>query len=66
MLEKAYSSFFSKRKKHLAGVEKPDYKHKTHGRQVVHYERGAISTKNNLLVNADINGSLNILRKSKL
>ena len=45
MLEKAYSSFFSKRKKHLAGVKKPGYKHKTNGRQVVHYERGAISTK---------------------
>lgn len=45
MLEKAYSSFFSKRKKHLTGVEKPGYKHKTNGRQVVYYERGAISTK---------------------
>ena len=47
MLEKAYSSFFSKRKKHLQGIEKPGYKHKTNGRQVVHYERGAVSTKIN-------------------
>ena len=29
-------------------------------------KRGVYQTKNNLLVNADINGSLNILRKSKL
>ena len=47
MLEKAYSSFFSKRKKHLQGIEKPGYKHKTNGRQVVQYERGAVSTKIN-------------------
>jgi len=29
-------------------------------------KRGIYKTKNNLLINADINGSLNILRKSKL
>lgn len=46
LLDKSYRSFFNKRKKHLAGGDNPPgYLHKTNGRQLVHYERGAISTK---------------------
>lgn len=47
LLEKSYKSYFMKLKKKTItkGKDKtPGYLHKTHGRQVVHYERGAIST----------------------
>lgn len=41
LLEKSYKSFFNK-----SGFRRlPGYLHKSDGRQVVHYEKGAISTK---------------------
>lgn len=41
LLEKAYVSFFKKSEFRRM----PNYLHKTNGRQVVHYEKGALSTK---------------------
>lgn len=41
LLEKAYKSFFGK-----SGFRRlPGYLHKTDGRQIVHYEKGAVSTR---------------------